>query len=300
MSSYERDLFNLIDDVKNQVRAMPLYLGGVASADGGGGGPPGGFVGRLPQNRVTYDLSELATDATASGYSLLDNLNHIRYRLGIVESGTAATSGFSNAVTFEDNVTIEGTTTFKGVVTFEDTGTYWLDEKGQLSSAKIASPSSKVVQDSAESAYYFKDDATPSDYLWVNIQLNHDRKLTSKIYPHLHWWQTSATIPNWLVSYRWQIQGQVKTTDWSSVPWTTHAFEWTTGTLNQITSFTAITPPSGSGLSDILQIRIIRDTANASGLLAGSDGLAGNVYVNDFDIHKEIDTLGSNTEYSKV
>lgn len=71
------------------------------------------------------------------------------------------------------------------------------------------------------------------------------------------------------------------------------------GALNQITDFNDITPPAGDGISNQLQVRIIRDTGNASGLFAGADGLAGDAYVTDFDTHKESDSLGSNSEYSK-
>jgi len=45
------------------------------------GGPPGGFIGYLPQTRVTYDYSELKASGIASSPTLLDNLNHIRYKL---------------------------------------------------------------------------------------------------------------------------------------------------------------------------------------------------------------------------
>lgn len=187
-----------------------------------------------------------------------------------------------------------------GHMTFLGTATYSLDEKGQLSSAKITSPSSKIIQDDAENAYYFKDSATTADYLWLNIQFNHDRKNGAVVSPHFHWWQTSATIPNFLLQYRWEKQGSGKTTAWTSAKWSSHAFTYVSGTLNQITDFPDITPPSADGLSDQLQVRIIRDTANASGLFSGVDGLAGDVYMTDFDAHKTCDSLGSNTEYSKT
>ena len=69
------------------MKAQPLNLGGIAASGGGAGGPAGGFIGYLPQPRVAYDLSELETlDVPASGASLLDNLNHIRYRIANVEA----------------------------------------------------------------------------------------------------------------------------------------------------------------------------------------------------------------------
>lgn len=69
-----------------------MNLGGVSGPAGGFGAPPGGFIGQLPQTRVSYDEDELASLSTpASGMSLLDNLNHIRYRLDLVESGSSIT-----------------------------------------------------------------------------------------------------------------------------------------------------------------------------------------------------------------
>jgi hypothetical protein len=195
--------------------------------------------------------------------------------------------GGNYALIDEDGVHLVGTTTV------------WLDEKGQLSGAKLVSPSSKVVQDDAEGGYYYKDTATTADYIWVNIQLNHDRKHGVILSPHLHWWQGSATVPNWLLEYRYQKQGAAKTTSWSSAAWSGHAFVYTAGTLCQITDFPDITPPSGDGVSDVLQVRVVRDTGNASGLFGGVDGLVGNVYIYDFDVHKEVDGMGSKGEYVK-
>jgi len=75
-------------------KLAPIWLGGTSGSGGGVGGPPGGFIGRLPQTLVAYDTSEAET--LAGNTSLLDNLNHIRYRLGELES-VVDTSGSSGA-----------------------------------------------------------------------------------------------------------------------------------------------------------------------------------------------------------
>jgi hypothetical protein len=87
----EYTVLDMIDSAMRQVKATPLNLGGVAGIDGGPGGPPGGFIGRLPQKRVTYDTTEAATLATVGSGTLLDNLNHIRYWIRTLESGGALT-----------------------------------------------------------------------------------------------------------------------------------------------------------------------------------------------------------------
>lgn len=84
----EYTVLELIESATRLMKAQPLNLGGIAGVGGGVGAPPGGFIGYLPQTRVAYDEDELASSGVpASGMSLLDNLNHIRYRLNTIESG---------------------------------------------------------------------------------------------------------------------------------------------------------------------------------------------------------------------
>jgi hypothetical protein len=83
-------VLDLIESAQRTIKAAPSNLGGLPGAGGGVGGPPGGFIGYLPQTRVAYDTSEVASSGIpSSGVSLLDNLNHIRYRLHVIESGGA-------------------------------------------------------------------------------------------------------------------------------------------------------------------------------------------------------------------
>ena len=89
------------------------------------------------------------------------------------------------------------------------------------------------------------------------------------------------------------------TTAWTSQAYTGHAFTYTSGTLNQITQMGTITPPPGCGISDIVQIRVLRDNDNDSTLFAGADPLAADVDAVNFDVHIEIDSFGSNQEYVK-
>jgi hypothetical protein len=85
---FDDAILELLESSARNVKAMPINLGGVSGSGGGAGIPPAGFVGQLVQTRVAYDADELATLYTPpSGMSLLDNLNHIRYRLQVLESG---------------------------------------------------------------------------------------------------------------------------------------------------------------------------------------------------------------------
>lgn len=68
--------------LRSQQRGRTV-LGGTSGSGGGSGGPPGGFVGKLIQTQITYDTTEAET--LAGSTSLVDNLNHIRYRINVME-----------------------------------------------------------------------------------------------------------------------------------------------------------------------------------------------------------------------
>jgi len=88
MQRLDNVILDLIQSSVSNFRVAPLNLGSLPGSGGGIGGPPGGFIGYLAQTRVAYDLDEFATmDTPGSGQSLLDNLNHIRARIGVLESG---------------------------------------------------------------------------------------------------------------------------------------------------------------------------------------------------------------------
>lgn len=186
-----------------------------------------------------------------------------------------------------------------GHITLHGTATYFDDMLHALIGQRLESPSSDVVQAIAEGTVDFKKTATLADYVMMNVQLEHKRKNGAAIHPHLHWQQADATMPNWLIQYRYQQQGAVKTTAWTPLRWTVNAFDYVPATtLNQITEFGAIMPPAGDSESDILQVRLLRDTANASGLFAGADALNATASALSFDVHVECDRLGSDSEYS--
>jgi hypothetical protein len=102
-----------------------------------------------------------------------------------------------------------------------------------------------------------------------------------------------------LIQYRWQKNGAAKVTSWTSVKYVSHAFTYTSGTLNQITTFGALSPPVSTGVSVVLQLRLLRDGDNDSTLFTGADPLTGNVSAMFFDTHIEVDMLGSHEQYTK-
>lgn len=185
-----------------------------------------------------------------------------------------------------------------GHQTMAGEGRPWRDELGELLGKKRKG--TRISEDLDEGVLLFSDTcALADDWVITNVQLNHDKDLTASLYPHLHWLQAAAAVPNWLLAYRWQINGGAKTTTWTRAKYTALAFSYSAGAILQIVSFPEIAVPTGAGLSDIVQFRLCRDTGNASGLFTGSDPLSGNAAALMFDVHFQINSLGSTNEYAK-
>lgn len=156
-----------------------------------------------------------------------------------------------------------------------------------------------VSFNAVEQSMDFLTTANLDDYAVLPFQLKHQVKAGSPIMLHVHWEQSQANTPNWLMQYRWQINGGIKTTAWTNLKCNTPVFPYVSGTLDQICSSVAIPAPEGYGISDIVQVRLLRDSANASGLFAGADPYTATVAATSFDPHVEIDALGSAAEYVK-
>lgn len=180
--------------------------------------------------------------------------------------------------------------------------TYFRDELQSLLAARLESPSSDFVLNLAEGSVTAKISARyPTDYVSMNLQLNHDWLPGTVIYPHLHWWQTTSDVPNWLLAYRWQQQGGEKVADWVEQRWTANVFTYAAGVLNQISRFGSITPGAGTygQVSDILQIRLYRDYTAASTEFSVADPVNASQDVVNLDVHIEVDRQGSRQEYDR-
>lgn len=162
-----------------------------------------------------------------------------------------------------------------------------------------------IAENYTESAMGFQTDADyPDDYLYLNIQLNHDKDLTGSIYPHIHFFQAENHVPNFLIAYRWQKNLGEKVTEWTLLKCNTLAEAYSGTTKNNIAMSTPIAiPAGGSQISDIIQFKIYRDTTDDSDLFlagaGGADTYTATVYVTAFDVHFMINSLGSTDEYSK-
>jgi len=150
------------------------------------------------------------------------------------------------------------------------------------------------------SAQFRKQESIP-----MAAQLPHCRALDTAIRPHIHWYQQSATEPNWLLAYKVVRNGHTTTieTDYSNYTLskkTKNIYTYSSGVLCQITAFDELNI-SNLLPSDFIDFIFFRDSTNASGLFSGPDSTGITEHVKQFDIHYLSDTpgSGSTTEYRK-
>lgn len=188
-----------------------------------------------------------------------------------------------------------------GHLEFVGTARPWRDELSDAVS--LQETGTGISRNTTEVTVDYTYQSNLSDFMYANVQMNHDKDLTASIYPHIHWVQAKNYSPNFLLQYRWQTNGRDKTTAWTNLPCNALAFTYATGSLNQISYSAAITPPPTVSLSDIVQFKIIRDNANTSGAFTGTDpyNTGGNATVSvlAFDVHMMLNSLGSDDEYVK-
>jgi hypothetical protein len=185
-----------------------------------------------------------------------------------------------------------------GTLKFSGAATCFVDELGDVTKLKVQG--TDIDENAAENTIGLMTTCNPADdYLYANVQFNHYRKNGAVVFPHIHWFQAAAAVPNFLLQYRWQKNLGTKTTAWTNYRMVSTAIAYSSGTINQICYGAGITPPSGDGISDILQIRLTRDKNNTTGAFTGADSLNATANITSFDIHLEVDQMGSASEYVK-
>jgi hypothetical protein len=140
-------------------------------------------------------------------------------------------------------------------------------------------------------------DSGQHDEVHFEVQLPHNWKEGSNIYPHVHWTPTTADAGNvvWQLDYTWASHsgtfGAAATmasaaTAAGGTAWVHKMTDLLEGGKNYIAG-------TGQGISSMLVCRLHRDAGK------GADTLAAAVAFLEFDVHFEIDTLGSRTPTAK-
>jgi len=154
-----------------------------------------------------------------------------------------------------------------------------------------------VVQDATDTTTYVEDTDYEVDYVAGTIT---NLTLTMGVTAHVDYDYLTidaGATPAFVVTARYRVQrnGYEKVTDWTTITCEVGAggddvFDFTSeysGTYNQISTFEDIV--IDCGISDTIQIQMTR-----------TDVEVGDMPVIFFDLHGEIDSLGSETEYTKA
>ncbi|RXP44459.1 hypothetical protein EC396_17015 [Lutibacter sp. HS1-25] len=199
-----------------------------------------------------------------------------------------------------DNINEENYTkiTADGSLSYVGNATRWDDLKVPVNAVKI----NKTVDPPSWGSFlgdlallWFR--SGKSDDVVFNIQMPHGWKEGSKIYPHVHW-TTKDVAPGtnrvtWVLDYTWQKVGGTFT---SNTPISGTAVA--TPNEGSIENYEHIITPIGTGgidgtgmtLSSMLVCRLSR---------SASDSYSGDAGLLEIDFHYQIDSDGSNQEYTK-
>ena len=136
--------------------------------------------------------------------------------------------------------------------------------------------------------------SSSEDELHFTIQMPHDYKLGSAIYPHLHWspLTNDGGVVTWGMEYTWA--NYQSTFDITTIVTANSASFSNNQFGHLITELGSISPSSNQdNISSIICIRLFRNSG------ASADTYTGKAAMLSFDIHYETNTIGSRTEYTK-
>lgn len=180
----------------------------------------------------------------------------------------------------------------------------WDDLRFPFSGRNIDVSSGRIDYDYFNGSIAYQNNARyTNEVVSMLAQLPHEWKEGSEVRPHIHWLQQSANEPNWLLAYKIYDNGQTANidTDYTNHTFVTveeNAFTYSSGTIVQISKFPAI-DMTGYTLSDCIHFAFWRDTTNASGEFSGLDPSGLVEHVLEFDVHYQINALGSRQEFIK-
>ena len=214
-----------------------------------------------------------------SNLSVRNKLNAL---IGQANTGTFPEAAIGGQADYLD-VAADGTVTLVGNATGWDDLLVPFTE-----SVKGSLP--KPDWDATNYAFAFpQNDAT--EYVSFNFQMPHRWKEGTTVYPHVHFLQDQNQAPTFKLDWRWFNLG-------ASVPSFTTGYTmgtllgnqtWSSGLLSRIVHGSGGLDGTGKTISSILQIKLYR-----------SDNLyTGDCLAVSFDLHYQIDSFGSASEYTK-
>lgn len=176
-----------------------------------------------------------------------------------------------------------------GTLTLHGAATAWDDLLVELRES-VTGQTLKPDWDATNLGLLFPRNST-TEFVTFNFQLPHRWKEGSTVYPHVHFLQDQNVTPTFKLDYRWVNIGELVPAFTTGYTMSTlvGAQTWTTGLLHRIVHNPVGIAATGKTFSSLLQVKLYRDD---------------NVYVGDciavsFDLHFEIDSFGTSSEYAK-
>lgn len=162
------------------------------------------------------------------------------------------------------------------------------DLRRPANASNIESASTRYSFDYNEGDITFNADARiANERIIYNFQMPHIWQAGTPVTPHVHWYQSSANIPNWWIKYRVQNNGESRGS-WSEAIWLSHYYTYVSGSIIQITEFPEV-DMTGVLHSGWIDVMFGRDTGNVSGLFSGADPLVAGAKFLELDLHYSVD-----------
>lgn len=214
------------------------------------------------------------------------------------EQTTASESGTVNLGGSSNNFSVNS----DGTVTLNGNATAWNDLLVNPATARNngnTSPDWSTFLTPNLNTWFFANSADQE--VCFSVQLPHDYKEGSTIYPHIHWSSTTAAGTSrvmWKLDYQWVNLGDQFTASTST---TLSGYEVVGGSSESLVAYEhAITnlgengiSGTGKKISSILMCRLYRAGSD------GSDTFTGAAALLSIDFHYEIDSFGSNLPFTK-
>jgi len=171
-----------------------------------------------------------------------------------------------------------------GTMKFSGDATVWEDLRFPATQLRVNPVTNVPDFDYANLGFLFPQN-DDSEIIYAIAQMPHAWKQGSAIKPHIHFIQESASEPVFKIEYRMEP-------DASFTPSTSNGFAVSypggSAVIHQIATFPEI-DMSGYPISSVIDFKIYRD----------DNVVTGDVLFKEFDIHYQIDTVGSRSEYTK-
>lgn len=129
----------------------------------------------------------------------------------------------------------------------------------------------------------------PTEIAYLTRQMKHKWAIGTDIHPHVHFVQNSALQPTFKMDYRVIQNNGATGGSFTTLTAVVFKFAYTSGSILQIAEFPTIDTSAITTVSAQWEIRLYRD----------DDVVTGDVLGKEFDLHYQIDSLGSKDEYTK-